>query len=73
VLYLEHNRQETDLANTTVTMVFSFVYLLVVLWVIPIVPMSFAWVFGWQFASFIQLWLFGFPFASVVAYYIFRH
>jgi hypothetical protein len=54
-------------------MLFSFVSLLVFLWIFPIVPMSIAWIFSWTFIAFIKLWIFGLPFVVVVSIFLYKH
>ena len=64
----QRKKASAELANSTVSMLMSFVYLITICWVVPVVPMVLVWVLDLSFVTFLLLWCWGLPMLSLVWY-----
>lgn len=63
---------DSQLANLTVSMVLTLAYLVAVCWIVPVIPMVIALVYGWPFTAFLAVWLIGLSISSYAFYCFFK-
>jgi hypothetical protein len=66
------NDEKQGMLETAVSIIQSFVYLLIVCWVIPVIPIVFAMFLKWPVTMFLALWVSSLPVFGVALYILFK-
>ena len=73
---MKNRRRKEDarakLVDSTSSLIISFVYMLTICWVAPVVPMIITWIFDLSFTSFMVIWATGLPLLSLAWYYFLK-
>ena len=69
----QRNKESLELADSTVSMLFSLIYLIAVCWAIPVIPVMVLWFLDLSYTYFLTLWLAGLPFACLPLYYFIKN
>jgi len=69
----QRSRETLKLADSTLSMLFSLIYLVAVCWIIPVIPVMIIWLLDLSYTSFLTLWLGGLPLACLPLYYFVKN